>query len=157
MHSLMEISTNIWRELNRGKFAFAVTAAKEQRPTGKCTSWPSASLTLREVRCENPSPIRVSYCSYSSFTWARQLIYSAVRRSSVESVDNSEICYICFIIAPQTRQLKPQLEVDVEVDGGPSRRSEAIFVIIIIISTSWRAPHTCAHIKKQVSQVFKSV
>lgn len=46
---------------------------------------------------------------------ARQLIYSAVRRSS-SSVDNSEICYICFIIAPQTRQLKPQLEVEVEVE-----------------------------------------
>jgi len=63
----MEISTNIWRELNRGKFAFAVTAAKEQRPTGKCTSWPSASLTLREERCENPSPIRVSLLSFFLF------------------------------------------------------------------------------------------
>lgn len=97
---------------------------------------------------------------------ARQLIYSAVRRSS-SSVDNSEICYICFIIAPQTRQLKPQLEVEVEVEmlGNREgvrvwgvRRSEAIFIIIVIISiSSWRAPHTCAHIKKQVSQVFKSV
>lgn len=43
---------------------------------------------------------------------ARQLIYSAVRLRAelwaVPPVDNSEICYICFIIAPQTRQLKPR-------------------------------------------------
>lgn len=73
------------------------------------------------------------------------------------AVDNSEICYICFIIAPQTRQFWSR--------SGKWRGARMWMWLWLAKERSrsdlhhhhHRAPHTCAHIKKQVSQVFKSV